>query len=346
MCPHMTSKFVDETAQKSSVFSSKATYTRGLMKKLLSILLLFVFALNATEHPHLIIHFDINKTLIASDSTENKTTDDVINELLSKKYTACWDEFVKEPITFEAYVKASILPGPDHDPHLKEQRLVHLIHFIDYLQKNNHALYATAQKEYTRVKSILDQSSTKVFPSFYQFVNEINKKGIPYTLFLRSFGQDVFEVTNEINSIFPDLFTSSGSFKKGILHLQNNEILEKTDAIHQFFLSKQNAAIRDDWHHWMQGKMEAKFGKPFYLEPENKNVLCLFFDDNIKLNSPDKNVVGPLHGKTGESLCLNQLIEKRQVIPVNTLEAIANPRYYIEHLEEALKINQNNSHKN
>jgi hypothetical protein len=309
------------------------------MKKFI-ILLCFVisFVLEAEQIPHLILHFDVNKTLIASDKTENKSVEDVINELLSKKHSAYWDETQREPLTFEAYVNRILLPGDEHNIQLKFERLAYLIHFIDYLRERQHPLYSTVVEEFNLVLETMKKGQGNVFPSFYHLISELNQRGLSYTIFLRSFGKEVFEIEHEINSVANQLFTIDGVFQAGILHLNGREALSGAAAIYQFFSSKEHGVIRDDWSYWVKGKMEASYGKPFYIDQEDKTILTLFFDDNVKRNSNEKNIVAPLDSKTGEFLSITQLIQSKQIIPVNTLEAILNERYFIEHVEGALQI--------
>lgn len=295
-------------------------------------------ALQAESFPHLILHFDVNKTLIASDKTENKSIEDVINELLSRKYSACWDENVEEPITFDAYVRTVLLPGDEHNVRLKMERLVHLTHFSDYLREHNHPLYETVLKELTLVLDALKKAQGNVFPSFYHLIAELNQRGISYTLFLRSFGKEVFEVKNEINSICQDLFKIEGIFQKGILYIAGKSPLSDPQAIYHFFSSREHAAIRDDWKYWMEREMYAKYGKLLYVDPADTTVLTLFFDDNIKLDSPEKNIIAPINPKTKEFLSIPALIQSKQLIPVDTLEAILNERYFIEYIDEALRM--------
>ena len=298
------------------------------------------FALGAEQSPHLILHFDINKTLIASDKTENKSIEDVINELLSRKYSACWEETLQEPLTFDAYVSTVLLPGAEHDVKLKEERLAYLVHFIDYLHKQNHPLYQTVLEEFTLVLDTLKKAEGNVFPSFYRLIFELNENGIPFTLFLRSFGKEVFEVTNEINSVFKGLFKMNGMFRKGILYLDGKEALSESQVLYDFFCSKENAAIRDDWSYWMEGEMEARYGKPIYIDQEDRTVLTLFFDDNIKTGHSVKNIISPIDPKTGEFISIAHLIQSKQVFSVNTLEAILNEHYYLDLVQEAWEMHK------
>ena len=70
---------------------------------LIAFFFVFTLSLYGEAPPHLILHFDVNKTLIASDQTENKSLEDVINEMLSRKYSSCWDERVLKPISFARF---------------------------------------------------------------------------------------------------------------------------------------------------------------------------------------------------------------------------------------------------
>lgn len=304
------------------------------MKKNFTFLfLLVVFFLRG--EPHLILNFDVNKTLIASDKTENKSLEDVINELLSRKYSACWDETVFEPITFDAYVRNVMMPGEEHDVELKMARLVHLTHFIDYLQEHDHPLLPIVSKQFNMIIDTL--KGAHIFPSFYRLIDYLDEKSISYTLFLRSFGKEVFEVKNVINAQLNDLFEVEGEFRKGILNLHGEGSLAIPQDIQAFFYSRRHAAIHDDWPYWMKGEMFAQFGKPFYISLEDREHLSLFFDDNIKVGSFDKNVLAPLNGVTGESIPIPVVLNSKQMIFVDTLEAITNENYFIERVEEALK---------
>lgn len=296
-------------------------------------------ALGLQAEPHLILNFDINKTLIASDKTENKSLEDVINEMLSRKYFACWDSTILEPITFDQYVRTVIMPGEEHDKDLKIARLVYFTHFIDYLNEHDHPLYPTVLNEFNHVIETLQ--GAHIFPSFFRLIAELDKKGISYTLFLRSYGKEVFEVKNEINEQLNQLFQLEGQFRKGQLYVNGEEHLTTPQAIYSFFNSRQHAAIHDDWPYWMEGEMFAKYGKPFYIDLKDRNTLALFFDDNIKVDSFEKNIIAPMNCQTGESISIPALLKSKQMIFVDTLEAIVNENYFIERVQESLQEHQN-----
>ncbi|MFI0435668.1 MAG: hypothetical protein ACH350_08105 [Parachlamydiaceae bacterium] len=311
------------------------------MKNILILLFLITIALDLHADsitPHLILNFDVNKTLIASDKTENKSIEDVMNEMLSRKYSACWDDTVTEPITFDRYVRTVMMPGEEHDANLKIARLLPLTHFIDFLLERNHPLYSIVAEEFNHlVKQLRD---VHIFPAFYRLIAELDRRGISYTLFLRSFGREVFEIKEEMNATLSQRFEVEGMFRQGVLYLNGQEPIETAEEIYAFFSSKKHAAIHDDWHYWMKGEMYAEYGKPFYLDLEDRNTLALFFDDNIKVDSFEKNIIGPLSRSTGESLSISSLLKSNQMIFVDTIEAILNENYFIEKIDQALQEHQ------
>lgn len=310
------------------------------MKKIFVFLcFMLTLALQAEFKPHLILNFDVNKTLIASDKTENKSIEDVINEMLSRKYSACWDPSISEPITFDQYVRTVIMPGEEHDKDLKIARLVYFTHFIDYLNEHQHPLYTTVLNEFNTVIETLQ--GAHIFPSFFRLMNELDQKEVSYTLFLRSYGKEVFEVKNEINAKLNQLFQVEGQFRGGILYINGEEPLTNPQEIYSFFTSKKHAAIHDDWPYWMKGEMFAQYGKPFYIDLEDRNTLALFFDDNIKVDSFEKNIIAPLHSQTGDVISIPTLLKSKQMIFVDTLEAIVNENYFIERIQESLQEHQN-----
>jgi hypothetical protein len=122
-----------------------------MMKDILRLFLFFSavsIPLFSETAPHLILYFDINKTLIASDKAGNKSVEDVLNELLAEKYQFCWDESLQEPMTFNEYVDKVLLPGAKHHPELRNQRKFYLQHFINYLREHDHPLYQMALQDY------------------------------------------------------------------------------------------------------------------------------------------------------------------------------------------------------
>jgi hypothetical protein len=150
---------------------------------------------------------------------------------------------------------------------------------------------------------------------------------------LRSFGEEVKDVAQEINKKYGPMISRYGHFEGSVLLIEG-ESLNKPLDIYKALM--QPTAIRDDWKYWMKGEQKAAFGKPFFVDLDNKERIDIFFDDNINFFDGGINIVSPMDSKTGSSISVDELRKRHQLVRVNTLEAILNNNYYIEKIEEVL----------
>ncbi|MDB2613808.1 hypothetical protein N9Y92_01455 [Chlamydiales bacterium] len=262
---------------------------------------------------HLILHFDINNTLIAEDRLGNKSQSDVVNYHLARKYTYLWDDTLVEPISYATYVYNHLVPGGQKDQHLKSLRKKHLDQFIPFLEKTNHPLHKEISENFEMIQQKLQTNPSFIFTSFYKLLDALN---IPYTLHLRSYGNDHQIVIDEIERTQgKTFFTEVIHFKKGILHTSDG-VFSTPHEIYQILLK--NQAIKDDWLHWHSHGETERFGKPFYIDQENLDIVELFFDDHV-----DDEIVNCRDAKTGKPLKL------RNAFNVDTLAAIADDDYFI-----------------
>lgn len=311
------------------------------MKKLILRAFLFLIIissfLNAT--PHLILNFDINKTIIATDTVNNKTVEETLNELLALTYWDCWDSTIQNPISFANYVKEYLVPGYDHNPQIQSLRRLHLSHFLDYLKKNSHPYYEVAHKEYQEALVSLKESKTQVFPSFYLLLDHLDKNQISYTIIFRSFGNEISLVTNEVNNTYKTMFHRTAKFREGKLGFDDAETwIESPQEIYQALLKHTHLAIHDDWFYWNKHDRSASKGKPFLIERDDPAVLSIFFDDNI-CNHTETNIITPYDVAKKEFIPINELIESGHAICVDTLQAINNKNYFIDLLHQTLEKN-------
>jgi hypothetical protein len=299
--------------------------------------LIFIFSVFlSAENPHLLLHFDINKTLIASDKAGGKSVDNIINELLADKFSACWDPSIKEPITFDDYVRNVLVPGSKDDLSLREERKKWLAGFLDYLCDKEHPLYLPVLAEYTAAKTVLQNTDRMVFPSFYHLIEELDRKEISYSIILRSFGHEVFEVRDEIDRMCGGyFFDHSGEFKEGDLYVADAFTLSHHHIYH-IMRHWGHLAIHDDWNYWVSEDMWGHYGKPFYVDLDDPSTLSIFFDDNIRLGNPRTNILSASHAKTGEFLLVDDLVSKGQAVRVDTMEAILDKDYFVDLVMKAM----------
>lgn len=312
------------------------------MKFVLQILFLLlvvtpVIPVYSEATPHLVLNFDINKTLIASDKAGNKLVDDVINELLAEKYIAFWDSSLLEEISFDDYVNKILIPGPKNDSELRRQRKCYLQRFLDYLRENNSPLYELAFSDYETALKVLESSQGDIFPSFYRLIEKLNEQQISYSIILRSFGLELFEVKQEINSFHEGLIGRTAEFQKGKLYLDSGEVIEDSYEIYCTLRSIGHIAIHDDWNYWNSHGLAAHQGKPFYVDREDSEILSIFFDDNIDEADSINNIISSLDANTNESIPIEEVVELGLAVRVDTLEAILNDNYFIERVEKAVE---------
>lgn len=285
----------------------------------------------------LMLYFDVNKTLIASDKSGNKSVEDVLNQLLACKYEDKWDSSVKIPISYDAYVREVLLPGPEQDVELKKKRKGYLDHFLDYLKETNHPRYSEVLTTYTVALERLTQSQSCVFSSFYRLLEKLDHENRSYTLILRSFGSEVFDVAEEIHRVSGKVFEHPGMFMGDKLLVDDQIVGDNPLNIYALLKRSGHRAIRDDWHYWMKGNMNSQYGKMFVLDPADADTLSLFFDDNISLDDREQNIISPIDVASGQPVSIKELAQRRQVVAVDTLEAILDENYFIHLVQDALR---------
>lgn len=304
-------------------------------RMLLAFLLITIPVLGET--PHLLLYFDINKTLIASDKVGNKLPEDVLNELLAEKYAAVWDTSLKTPMTYEKYVHEVLLPGPNDDQNLKKERKKYTHNFLSFLKGTNHPLYPLVLKDYETAMKTLTMSGSIIFPSFYRLLSTLEDKQIAYTIILRSYGVEIFEVGEEINHHYSPIFTQKAEFREGKLVFQDGSIYVNPSEIYSYLRNTTHIAIHDDWYFWNSHAQAIEYGKPFIIDNADSKTLSIFFDDNIEETNMVSNIIAPIDATTGEILGIRDLVDRYQAVKVETLEAILDENYFINCIEKALQ---------
>ena len=272
---------------------------------------------------------------------------DAILHSLADAYKDTWDSRVKEPISYGDYIKEYALPETSTDKAakaaLKKERNSKINDFITFLKDTNHPYYEKAHDEFTRMNETLTKSDSVVFNSFYTIVNHLTQKGIPFTVLLRTFGEDLPRVTQDINTkLKRTFFTVEGKFKDGKL-LVGNTCLENPADQYAFFKSQtSHCALQDNWKDWDRNEELQEFSKKFALDLSDSNTVCVFFDDNINPNPESKkNIVNPVDAKTGKSLSVPALIASGNLVVVDTVKAVLDDHYFVKSVEKLLQKNRN-----
>ncbi|KAL3136782.1 hypothetical protein ABBQ38_005496 [Trebouxia sp. C0009 RCD-2024] len=172
----------------------------------------------------LVLHFDINKTIIMTDKAQGSGLDQMINMLLSE---CAWGRL--EPGPLWVPVGRLATDRPASDPQLMSYRI-----FLDSfllpikvgkgaaLEALNTAIKAERQKlkrvfteagqpgdmfrgVFEKLREKLMRAPTtgcqhRILPSFFELLKHLQSQGRDFTIVFRSFGDDISEVVEEMNA--------------------------------------------------------------------------------------------------------------------------------------------------
>jgi hypothetical protein len=328
------------------------------MKKFLIILSLFFSITVFAGNPTVVLHFDLNGTILAKDPAAGKDQKAMINSILAKETSGIWDDtWQKQLMSYDDYL------------HHIEGQLVQ--HITDPRLKRTEGKKARSEKssrfvedfdvrfqgELSEKMKLLDQRVSsfdkEIFDSLFFLLEHLKQKQIQYRLVLRTFGNDLDQVVaaleGKLNTRFvrgtfkTDPVTKQSVLKVRYFHgieetvtnfKRMEEVLNGTPflAIQDDYGPWGNAPIKEDWH----------FGKPFFYASAEKDVLPVFFDDNVGEPNSPSGIVRPINLVTGEAVDPTPLLDK-QIFKVQTSRAIGLGApgtlnsYYIDLVEKALE---------
>lgn len=288
----------------------------------------YLFTFSLCAEPHLVLHVDVNKTIIATDKVQNETAEHTINEILANRYSYLWDENVKEPITYKAYIDRL------HSFDCFKNSVIHS--FLDFLSKHDHPLYPIVYDDYLQLKKVLEEAKGDIFPSFYRLLDYLNTQKESYTIVFRTFGTDLPRVQSELEKSGM-VFGQGGQFKQRNVQLKEGRIIDNLQELYLYVCEKEHKGLRDDFSHWNNNRFAGSASKIFPIDLDDNEVISFFFDDSIKNSNGNFNIVYPVNVRTGEALPVMDLIESGFLLKVDTYEAILNPEYFVNHLKKALE---------
>ncbi|MBI5274183.1 MAG: hypothetical protein HY860_03925 [Chlamydiales bacterium] len=305
---------------------------------LFSILLIFTSTC-FTEINHLIIHLDVNRTIIAFDKAQNKGIDSCLDSALAKRYRACWNNRIHIPINYYDYVYQHLSPGDRANPSISKERKTLLTQFLPYLATHHPALYQQACNDKNLVYQKTATENFYIFPSFYRLLDFLEEKKINYTVVFRTFGKDLIDIQETLKQNL-DVQVPIASFKKNILFL-DSQVITSAKEIYDIIKSYRFLAISDDFYYWSSNDEKQPFAKPMHINPMDPSTLCFFFDDNVEKGSiEDYNIVNPIDIQSDEPLEINPLIDHFFVVQVDMVDAILKEDYFISFIESGIKNEQ------
>lgn len=254
--------------------------------------------------PKLILHFDINGTITAIDSTETGSDHENANMTLSRS-------------VYGKIINNSWVLNDNYADDMNS------ISYYDYLKsitkdyKKISFLFTNDDQPGAKLKYLLNDvvkyMSVLLFESFFKVLTTYPDACIVF----RSFGKDIQIVLDELKSSLG--FRDAPIIKiehsnDDIVFVLSGEKFNGINEINQLYLnSSTHLAIQEDYHYWNNNKRIVSCGKTIGFD---KDLVQIFFDDNECVHIMNN--------------------DQCHYIKVNTLDALVNKNYFIDHIKKKL----------
>ena len=280
---------------------------------------------STTKPKYLSLHIDVNKTIIAIDKSQNRGLDETVNEILAQFTRQRWDKVHEQ--SYQEYVSDLVAKAHPalarNSERFKNIRHALIQAFPKYLQLYPEWL-ATYELEKKQLFSVLEKPSVAIFPSFFKLIDWLEENYTNrYSIYLRTFGQDLPHVVPVIEKSTGLRFSGCGEIKDRVVSMGSEK-----KSIFSFFSNCdcKHYALRDNYEQWKNSGFSAAGGKPYPIDLENPDVITIFFDDNA--DDVDSPILCPL---TSDAVMgdTKELMKKGRIVAVNSKEAALDSSYFI-----------------
>ncbi|XP_076015406.1 uncharacterized protein LOC143007820 [Genypterus blacodes] len=194
-----------------------------------------------------------------------------------------------------------------------------------------------------------------ILPSFFQLLRDLVQEGWDFAILFRTFGTDLPRVLNAVSKaltqgahpLFPDLpdlklnvNMPPGKIrcsKKKIVLSRGEDRVSNCDGergLYQYFSSVHGlGGFQDHFDWWASNTYSIHGGKPLLVDPFDQEVQHIFIDDNIRQNDEDT-IVHPMvfldpGGTATRTACTLELYDI-SLVQTDLLRAISDPGYFTQ----------------
>ncbi|KAK3612561.1 hypothetical protein CHS0354_024548 [Potamilus streckersoni] len=322
--------------------------------------------MSGKENRKLILHFDVNKTIVPLDSATGESLEEVLNILVSR---LLWrkEKVGKSKLDYLSqnhvqqgsarYKESSNFCYSGADRKSGFESLKKALQWNSPYVEEDHRTLTIIGRDNCRYHFIL--------PSFYKLLQYMVKEDRDFVIIFRSFGFDTKNVLESIKSFASKVCSNSSSYNNiGCLidKISTNlcSLHRKSDDCFELKTGKSNGTslyserdiydcltqsagiwgIKDDYLHWSNCNYNTSSGKPLWIKPSDTSVQHIFFDDNIRPGQPDSIV--DIRVFSDESPTSFRPVTKEEqyvfsnmnLAPVNLSHAILDEDYFIRNLRQ------------
>lgn len=273
----------------------------------------------------LILHLDVNGTIIGTDSKTDRDMRDIAQEALGRQIYDCWPiagDRIKF-MSYRDYVYGTYIKGSYFDSNLKKRRLEEMGKLLFTLKQ----MKSDYLEDMEKVVNLFEKKcGNKVFDSFTNLIIRLKKEKKPFQIHLHSFGDDMKEASQQIEKDLGIKFADTIYVKNGIFEgIHPNHQMQRVYKM----CTEKNYLFQHDWKHWNANREKPLFGKVIPLNPQNEEYVSMFFDDNLKRSKNDPTGIGMGYDiKRDTAVPLDELLTNGNFVNVDTVEAAINPHYF------------------
>ncbi|XP_036593431.1 uncharacterized protein LOC118830634 isoform X2 [Trichosurus vulpecula] len=307
----------------------------------------------------LVLHMDINNTILVADSATGQGLMAALNSYLS---TVCWGQFNQEGEWQWLSEFPSLLPpSPDassfstnfgRHTEFTSSALGHPFQtlFSHYLQ----LLEWPGQPD--AVFSVLGEDGRhyhRVLPAFFKLLAGLCQQGRRFAVIFRTFGKDLTSLLQTTHKALQGQHPQFSALKEVVLPVDlrpgkircspkkvmvsrgKESVSSWPDArvVYDYFSAMEGlGGFQDHFDWWAKNNFSSQGGKPLWVDPHDPDVQHICFDDNVRLQD-EESIFHPqvFMGQGRQECCTVPTSELYSICLVQNdlLQAIANPDYFL-----------------
>lgn len=213
----------------------------------------------------LVLHFDINGTITAIDTTEPGTKEECANMVIAKS--------VYGKIQDNKWILDKT--GISYYDHLKGITKDYKKKSFTFTNKNE-----PGETLNYLVPKLIESMDTFLFQSFLNVLEKYD-----CIIILRTFGNDIDESIKGLSKNFIKGEFSYINEERPLITLENGQKISEIHNLNKYILdTKSNLALKEDYNFWNNNDRDKRYGKQLL---GNESMIQIFFDDNDCVNVLD-----------------------------------------------------------
>ena len=276
----------------------------------------------------LILHFDVNKTIMMADPVNKKAPDYVFQCSLAEnpKYSHVWKEG-QAPTPYYDYLNQKF-------PNDKDARKKALEGFVEHCKEMKHPHFEEIRDRYESAHKACTEHPLKLTPAFYNLLSWLHRMPFEFKILIRTFGIDLPEVEEELKKETKLALSPQTKFENGVYKQNTTEVsfsLRELPVVYAIWMLRDSLElVQDHFDYWETNQKKSSHGKQFPLKHKDAEEVSIFFDDNIEKGDGPKNIIAPFDVTTGKYLDVAEVLATGEAYIVDPLEVVEDPDYFIK----------------